>query len=669
MTEEPGTPEERQPRAGPGQKGAEEPQSAPRASTSPEADVRGEDGLDKTKAGPKKGVRVRPQPEGVAFVFARWEEITGDHPSWWARPHGVGLRLRLEELGDLAHARRTGGIARQAVTKLVREARAVLLHPDGYCARRYGAAVEEVRRSLRDDAVETWVPEAAGPSTLASVLDLIDSDEYLPQLARDLAGDARDADNVDDFRRLESLVELLDAELVYDGHSLAWRRHVLAEVRVRVDGGGELDDAIISSLADNRHARRRAFDILIPVVRFSAPPQGGAGLFPTSPADAITEIIHPWNVDGVEAILASDELASAEAILRYGPDEIEAADLHAAARQASQRFGRDADLWRLRGGTLADALVAYIYDGEAAHAEIVRLPPEPLDLLPRSLGSYDLTDSERGSTIVDNALLQLAQARTAPPATGLVNLWTAAEALFAGAVGDVRGDATAVMAALGELLYLRDLLAWLGSRYVNAEAEGYAEAPSPTTSRWGLERTLVGTTKLLDRLVERNDPLAWYRLKMITRWTRGPSFRAQMTELSDRSDQIGTRAYLLRNFFIHRAEIRARAIDVTLPPFAGLVRECVGYVAANGRPDETLRAAKGAGLRVRHVARRIEEGETTAPEALLPLLPDAGPGAVTSRPERDEATEPAESEVGDPSEVEFTSEVPVEELPEDASSH
>jgi hypothetical protein len=639
---------------------AETSSTAPESAEQPGESVRADTA---SKPRGRRYPRRHPVPAGQDFVFARWEEIIAEKPPWWTRPDGVGLRLRLAEPGELALARRAGGIARQAVAKLVGETRTVLLAEDGYFARRYGAALAEIRR-IREDASETWVPEAVGPSIFAAALGLLSKSDYLPQLVDDLAADAKSVSDIDDFVRLEGLVELLDAELVYEGHSLAWRRTVLEDAKRRRSEGADLAAAINGALAENWHAKRRSFDVLIPVDEFAEPPGGRAGFFPVPPNQAIAEIIRPWDVAGVDEILGHAALERAAVVLRYDPTGVTAVDMHAAGRAVSRRFERDADLWRLREGRVADATVAYIYDRDAARAEVVSLPPEPLDLLPSSLGSYEASPDaeEREATVVDDALLQLAQSRTTPPATALVNLWTAAEALFAGAVEDIRGDAGPVMAGLAELLYLRDLLAWLGERYVAAEVDGHADAPTPATSRWGLARTLVKTTELLDRLVEKQDALAWYRLKLITRWTTGPSLGTQMTAFSKGLEEVSARAYLIRNFFIHRAHIRAVAIDVTLPPFAGLVRECIGFVATGGPPGETLLTAKTATLEIRHAAKKIADGEAQAPDALWDLLPRT-PGAA-------EAVEPPEADTADEASAEpppvaesEPTDVPVEDLP------
>src|ERR1035437_6592474 len=161
------------------------------------------------------GAALHPIPSGESFVFARWEEITSSQAPWWTRPTGVGLRLRLAELSELAEARSAGGIARQAISRLIGEAQRVLFDADGYFARRFKVASDDIRRSLRDDAAETWVPAASGPSAAAAALDLINSSDYISNLVHDLAADAAAIGTITSsgdaalaFTRLETMVEL-----------------------------------------------------------------------------------------------------------------------------------------------------------------------------------------------------------------------------------------------------------------------------------------------------------------------------------------------------------------------------------------------------------------------------------------------------------------------------
>jgi hypothetical protein len=86
-----------------------------------------------------------------------------------------------------------------------------------------------------------------------------------------------------------------------------------------------------------------------------------------------------------------------------------------------------------------------------------------------------------------------AQARLAPPGTAIVDVWTAAEALFGGVVGEPVFRTVDVVAGLAELLYLLDLFRWLGQRY---ESAGVGGPPGIESSRWGFERTLEETTEV-----------------------------------------------------------------------------------------------------------------------------------------------------------------------------
>lgn len=594
----------------------------------------------------RTGSRIHPIPNAESFVFARWAELTATEPppEWWTRPAGVGLRLRLHELAELAAARASGGITKQAIAALIKEAQRVLFAADSYCNRRFSAAVDAVRASLRDDAADLWVPEAAGPSSISAALDLIDTPTYLPQLIADIAADAAAINTLDDPTRaadamsaLETLVELLDDELVYDGHSLAWRQNVCNQARARCCDTKALDESISAALADNGHGDRRRFDAFVPVIEYEEPSAGRLGLEALRPTDALATVISKWMVEGLD--LERPELQQAERLLRFRP---EAADVDAAARIVSHEYERDAGLWNVRDGRVRADPVVLIYDPRGPTARYLPLPTEPLDVRPRRLGMY-APEIDNPGTSVDDALVQLAQARTAPPATAIVNLWTASEALFAGVVGETRGDAASVMAGLAEFLYLLDLLAWLGDRYSAAEFEG---APPGGSSRWGFERTLEKTTEVLDRLAERDDVLAWWRLKTITAWTDAPRFRKQLRGFGERMEQIGNRTYLVRNAVIHSGWIRRAALEVTLPSFAGLVRENVGYVANTGPADQTLRTAIHKAIVVRHLANQITSKEVTPADGIDEVLPDepgwAHDSDAAAPPDRKPESQPGE---------------------------
>ncbi len=561
-------------------------------------------------------------PSGESFVFARWEEITAEDAPWWTRPTGVGVRLRLVELIDLAAAKRTGTIAKHAISRLITEAQRTVCGAEGYCARRYRPAVDAMRRLLRDDAADTWVPEGAGPSTVAAARDLIDTAAYLPQLVEDIAADAAVIAKMDRgaalvaFTKLETLVELLDAELAHEEHSLIWRRRVVQEAKALHDGGLGLKESIFSSLKAQRHGDRRKFDVLVPLRGLDDPEEGRIGLAVLEQALVISDIIDPWVASNAIDIVGHDEFKDASGILRFEPT---AADVNAAGQIVSRELERQLAVWRLRGGRVKEPEAAFIFDRATSEVEIVSLPAEPLALMP-NLRGYEASKARDNyeATAVDDAVLQLAFARTAPPATALVNLWTAAEALFSGVVGDVRSEAGRVMAELGELLYVRDLFAWLDTRYT---AVGLPSPLANGSSRSGLERTLENSTDKLNLLCGSGDVLAWWRLKSVLQWGEGATFGRQMTAFGERFEQVAARAYLIRNVAVHSAKEREIALAVTLPAFAGLVRECVGYVANNWEAEGTLKVAKSGAFRLQHAALQIEEKAVKGEDAIRALLP------------------------------------------------
>jgi hypothetical protein len=558
------------------------------------------------------------------FVFQRWAELHDDDPPWWSRPSGVGLRLLLEELGELAVARSSGAIAKEAVAALIEEARRYLFADGSLCRRRYLAASDSIRSALTDKSSENWLPGAAGPSAMAAALVLIDGEEFIPTLLAVIQEEVDKADAVVGENELaqalsavEPFVELLDAELVRDGHSRRWRQGLCVDAKRRADEGLGIGAAIGEALKGAGYGDVRDFDCFVVVGQYQEPELGRLGFDALAFEDALVQIIRPWNTDDLEATLAELGGLDIERLIRY---TLKAPDIEAAARTVSHDFTRDADLWRLRGGLVSGngESSVLIYDARQLTARLLKLPVEPLDVLPRRLGSYAPEPGD-DPTRIDDALVQLAQARLAPPATAIVNVWTAAEALFGGVVGESRADTIDVVAGLGEFLYLLDLFRWLGDRYSDAGLEG---APPGGSSRWGLERTLEKTTDVLAALVDKGDALGWWRLKVVTGWRSPPRLREQLAAFGQRVRHVGARAYLARNTVVHNAAVRRRLIDVTLPPFAAVVRECVGHVANEGMPDETLKTAMKSAVVVTHVANRVAAEEVAPAAGVESLLPD-----------------------------------------------
>jgi hypothetical protein len=148
-------------------------------------------------------------------------------------------------------------------------------------------------------------------------------------------------------------------------------------------------------------------------------------------------------------------------------------------------------------------------------------------------------------------------------------------------------------------------------------------------------------------------------MKVVTGWATPARLREQLNEFGVRTKQVGARAYLARKTVVHNADVRRQLIEITLPVFAGVVRECVGYIANNGEPDESLKTATKAAMTISHVANRVADDAVKAHEAIPELLPDE-PGmqvADEGAPEAGAVVAPTPGQL-----------VPVEDLPDGAGA-
>ena len=73
-------------------------------------------------------------PAGGLYAVERWVELTDDQAPWWTKPTGIGLRLQLHELEQLAAALQEGKVVASAVKRLLAEARHVFVTDGRYCA-------------------------------------------------------------------------------------------------------------------------------------------------------------------------------------------------------------------------------------------------------------------------------------------------------------------------------------------------------------------------------------------------------------------------------------------------------------------------------------------------------------------------------------------------------
>jgi hypothetical protein len=168
------------------------------------------------------------------------------------------------------------------------------------------------------------------------------------------------------------------------------------------------------------------------------------------------------------------------------------------------------------------------------------------------------------------------------------------------------------MAGLAQFVYVRDLLRWLSRR---AEKAGVGTPPDGGEVEWIVERITEDASGLDTALVEAGDVIAWSRFKLMSRWDDGWGFGKDLDRLRDRLVSVCDRAYLIRNFAVHRAEVRGPALAVVLPAFAGMVAAAVGHSLA-AKTDDTLEDALAAGLEARAVAYNFKAKRSKAPDGL-----------------------------------------------------
>ena len=551
-----------------------------------------------------------PERHAALYVLQRWRELCSGTGPWWTRGTEVGIRLRLAELHDLSEANRDGAIRlNRVVEKLVEEVKALLASDDPYLAERF-PEIREYATKLKHTSTKAFVPGALGPGLLKSSLDHLHRPEYVQGLVAHLAAFVESAGHSQaDFRRLDDLVCRLDAELVYDRHSRSWRDAVLTEVEERYAKDGSLADAILGTLKAHHHGRIREFVVLTPLAGLSEA-SNTARLRGIQVQPAI-EIVREWAPENADEVLAT--ISAADAISHF-PD-VEAADAEGAVRIVDRQLRSAVGAWRLMGREVADPAVAVVYDTHTRETHVLELPSEPLEVRPLGVEQWLPDEHDPGGRLND-ALDQLAQARTAPPQTAFVDLWTAADALYGGVADHPGWHAGEVMAGLGQFVYVRDVHKWLAGR---AEAAGLGAAPEGGEVEWIVDQLTSNAPALDKALAEAGDAIGWSRLKLITAWDGGWGLRNDFDRLVERLVSVCDRAYLIRNFAVHRAEVRGPALEIVLPAFAGLVAAAVGHSLA-AKPDDTLTDALAAGLAARGVAYDFKANRSEAPGGLEPML-------------------------------------------------
>ncbi len=526
---------------------------------------------------------------GQKYVLDRWAELAGE-PEWWARSDGIGLRLRVAEMMEVARLFDTGALTEPKTVGWVFEVGALAFAPGTYAATNCPGAAKMVADDFM--RVEGGVPQPITSPTayrpdeqrygsLHAIHSQLSEQRYRDDLLTNIARAASKCGwDVKRIDALDEFVALYDAEFIADGHSPSWRRQVAERAQELWDQGTKpLTEAISDALDERGHSRKpRKFDVLVPVFvktnpRGSSPGRlltdsSGAG-FPDLGRQGGDAILRGWGAAG-GGILARDEFVPANRYFRY---EVDAADADAAAAAANERFRADADLWHLLDGELEEPHEAAVRDTAAAAgtAGAFRLPPRPLRLAPDEL--VDGRDRVAEIPKLQDAIAQVAQARMAVEGAALVDLWTAVEALF-GDNDHGKVDAGFWIADATPFPYVRHVSQWLGTAI---SGHGYGTPPSGQELKWLHETVYGDRTAVAQLLVDKRDPLAWRRLNEVFDWEKG-AFRKAADALRARYADAARRIYLIRNVAVHNAQLKSCTRAVTLPLFADLVRVSLGHV-------------------------------------------------------------------------------------------
>lgn len=479
------------------------------------------------------------------------------------------------------------------------------------------AAVEGCMKALSPDALRARLLESFG--TISRVHDL------------------------SALRELEQDMLLFDAELAFDGYSRQWR-HEAAQAAQDALVDTNLRAAIEAGLAAAGEVKVRGFDVLVPLASTAVDDGDGdeegdddeeetAVLDSSIKRANAVNLVSKWK--SPEALAAVD----AENVRRVLRLKVEARDVHSAAEDGRDQVARAEGLWRLQGAPVRLAGQLVIRDDASSKPAEVFPAEAPLDVRPAGIAQYVTArrDHEGDESIrrITDSLDQLAQARTASHGAALADLWTVAETLFGGLATDRSADVSDRLAGLAEMLMVRDRLRWLAQKAGSAgESVGLVRAPAEPDARWGARCALDGGTAILDALVDAH-PLAWLRVAEAQRWRERASkvqekpvhLTIDLDATHDRVAAIGNRAYLVRNLFLHQGNPRrARALAVTVPAFAAVLRAVLGHInQSSGSYRLPLVESEYAQLRARQVASawlRAPDGGVEVIDNLVDLKDD-----------------------------------------------
>lgn len=436
----------------------------------------------------------------------------------------MGIRMRLRELKDMAHAGQEGTLLEATLTRLRKEAKGILLDSGTLLPKRFKLVAAQVGQALTavPDEPDQFLPGGRNYATVVAALQFLDEEvDLIHLIADELDTQARAAYDWKRLVGLDTLVMLLDDELAYLGHSMSWRGQVATAVADDVAKGTGLAEAIAEQVGKSQASCPRDIQWLFPVARLK-------------PCE--------------ENVLTN----------------------------------------RLRDAQLVEEVL---------------------------LAWPDLPD---GDIRYDNGAFEIS-ARSSSRGAALADLWTVAEAVFAGSAAESSAGAGEVMAGIAQVSYPRELLRWFSDRFDELSLSCGQRRPTERPEDWALAVFEAHALELF-RAVE-SDPVhsvLYVRCKAFSAWSRSSQMEEDLAELGRRMRRVAERAYLVRNFFVHSAQpYRATALRVTLPPFAELMRVCLGVLTAdNRRINDPIQAAKLATMRVAWVAERYADEKTGDPGPL-----------------------------------------------------
>ena len=215
-------------------------------------------------AGAAEFAPPQPASPGDLFVVGRWKELAAADSAWFTRTTDVGHRQRLAELIVLAKANGTGGVRSESISELLVETKDSFAHEDLFVSARFPELAAEIKELSTSGS--SFVPGSAALASATACLGRLEGAQYVDSIADALVARAAGAErNLASLRPLGKLVELLDSELSFGGHSRTWRAGVVEDVARRVAAGETLADALPQTFAAHHANITREFVVMVPV--------------------------------------------------------------------------------------------------------------------------------------------------------------------------------------------------------------------------------------------------------------------------------------------------------------------------------------------------------------------------------------------------------------------